>query len=183
MIMCVCPDYMLIKLWDRDRKWVCGQVFEGHTHYVMQIVINPKNNNQFTSASLDRTIKVWQLGSSTPNFSLEGHEKGNKTCVQTLEGHAQNVSCVSFHPELPIILTGSEDCTVRVWHSSMYRLENTLNYGMERVWCVCGQRGANSVALGYDEGSIIIKLGREEPAMSMDSNGKIMWAKHSEVTT
>ncbi|XP_041732741.2 coatomer subunit beta'-like isoform X2 [Coregonus clupeaformis] len=204
-------DDMLIKLWDWDRKWVCGQVFEGHTHYVMQIVINPKDNNQFASASLDRTIKVWQLGSSTPNFTLEGHEKGvncidyysggdkpylisgaddrlvkiwdyqNKTCVQTLEGHAQNVSCVSFHPELPIILTGSEDGTVRVWHSSTYRLDNTLNYGMERVWCVCGQRGANSVALGYDEGSIIIKLGREEPAMSMDSNGKIMWAKHSEV--
>ena len=33
----------------------------------------------------------------------------NKTCVQTLEGHAQNISCVAFHPELPIILTGSED--------------------------------------------------------------------------
>lgn len=33
----------------------------------------------------------------------------NKTCVQTLEGHAHNVTCVSFHPELPIILTGSED--------------------------------------------------------------------------
>lgn len=29
--------------------------------------------------------------------------------MQTLEGHAQNVSCASFHPELPIIITGSED--------------------------------------------------------------------------
>ena len=55
---------MLIKLWDWDRKWVCGQVFEGHTHYVMQIVINPKDNNQFASASLDRTIKV--LHTHTP---------------------------------------------------------------------------------------------------------------------
>ncbi|KAL0973385.1 hypothetical protein UPYG_G00202770 [Umbra pygmaea] len=204
-------DDMLIKLWDWDRKWACSQVFEGHSHYVMQIVINPKDNNQFASASLDRTIKVWQLGSSTPNFTLEGHEKGvncidyysggdkpylisgaddhlvkiwdyqNKTCVQTLEGHAQNVSCVCFHPELPIILTGSEDGTVRIWHSSTYRLESTLNYGMERVWCVCGQRGSNSVALGYDEGCIIIKMGREEPAMSMDSSGKIIWTKHSEV--
>lgn len=25
------------------------------------------------------------------------------------------------------------------------------------------------------------QLGREEPAMSMDANGKIIWAKHSEV--
>ena len=37
------------------------------------------------------------------------------------------------------------------------------------------------MALGYDDGSIMIKLGREEPAMSMDTNGKIIWAKHSEI--
>ena len=33
----------------------------------------------------------------------------NKTCVQTLEGHALNVSSVIFHPTLPVILSGSED--------------------------------------------------------------------------
>ena len=33
----------------------------------------------------------------------------NKSCVQTLEGHSQNVSVVCFHPELPVILSGSED--------------------------------------------------------------------------
>lgn len=52
------PDDMLIKLWDWDKKWSCTQVFEGHAHYVMQIVINPKDNNTFASASLDRTVKV-----------------------------------------------------------------------------------------------------------------------------
>ncbi|XP_070562089.1 coatomer subunit beta'-like [Ptychodera flava] len=204
-------DDMLIKLWDWDKKWQCSQVFEGHTHYVMQIVINPKDNNTFASASLDRTVKVWQLGSNSPNFTLEGHDKGvncvdyysggdkpylisgaddrlskvwdyqNKTCVQTLEGHAQNVACVSFHPELPIILTGSEDGTVRIWHANTYRLETTLNYGLERVWAIACLRGSNNVALGYDEGSIMVKLGREEPAMSMDTSGKIIWAKHAEI--
>ncbi|XP_046850429.1 coatomer subunit beta'-like [Xenia sp. Carnegie-2017] len=205
-------DDMLIKLWNWDKNWQLQQVFEGHTHYVMQVVINPKDNNQFASASLDRTIKVWQLGSTAPNFTLEGHEKGvncvdyfhggekpylisgaddkavkiwdyqNKACVQTLEGHAQNVSCVGFHPELPIILSGSEDGTVRIWHANTYRLENTLNYGLERVWTISMMKGSNNVALGYDEGSMIVKLGREEPAMSMDSNGKIIFAKHSEIS-
>lgn len=34
----------------------------------------------------------------------------------------------------------------------------------------------------YDEGSIMVKVGREEPAISMDINGgKIVWAKHSEI--
>ncbi|XP_077292291.1 coatomer subunit beta' [Arctopsyche grandis] len=205
-------DDMLIKLWNWEKVWACQQVFDGHTHYVMKIVINPKDNNTFASASLDRTVKVWQLGSSTANFTLEGHEKGvncvdyyhggdkpylisgaddrtvrvwdyqNKTCVQVLDGHTQNVSAVSFHPELPILITGSEDGTVKIWHAGTYRLESSLNYGFERVWTISCMHGSNNVALGYDQGSIMIKVGREEPAMSMDVNGgKIIWAKHSEI--
>lgn len=205
-------DDMLIKLWNWEKSWACQQVFEGHSHYVMQIAINPKDNNTFASASLDRTLKVWQLGAATANFTLEGHEKGvncvdyyhggdkpylisgaddrlvkiwdyqNKTCVQTLEGHAQNISAVSFHPELPVVLTGSEDGTVRIWHANTHRLESSLNYGFERVWTICCLRGSNNVALGYDEGSILVKVGREEPAVSMDAGGgKIIWARHSEL--
>ncbi|XP_051171968.1 coatomer subunit beta' [Leptopilina boulardi] len=205
-------DDMSIKLWNWEKSWLCQQIFEGHTHYVMQIVFNPKDNNTFASASLDRTVKVWQLGSSTANFTLEGHEKGvncvdyyhggdkpylisgaddkfvkiwdyqNKTCVQTLEGHTQNISAVCFHPELPIVLTGSEDGTVRIWHAGTYRLESSLNYGFERVWTIACLRGSNNVAIGYDEGSVMVKVGREEPAVSMDSSGgKIVWARHSEI--
>lgn len=207
-------DDMSIKLWNWERSWTCVQVYEGHTHYVMQVVINPKDNNTFASASLDRTIKVWSLGSGQANFTLEGrgeHEKGvncvdychsadkpylisgaddrlvkvwdyqTKTCVQTLEGHAQNVTAVSCHPELPIIMTGSEDGTVRIWHLNTYRLENTLNYGLERVWTINCLKGSNRVALGFDEGSVVVKLGREEPAISMDGSGKIVWARHSEL--
>ncbi|KAG5868665.1 hypothetical protein JTB14_009969 [Gonioctena quinquepunctata] len=203
---------MLIKLWNWEKAWACQQVFEGHSHYIMQIAINPKDNNTFASASLDRTLKVWQLGASTANFTLEGHEKGvncvdyyhggdkpylisgaddrlvkiwdyqNKTCVQTLEGHSFNVTAVCFHPELPVALTGSEDGTVRVWHANTHRLESSLNYGFERVWTICCLKGSNNVALGYDEGSILVKVGREEPAVSMDaSGGKIIWARHSEL--
>lgn len=205
-------DDMLIKLWNWEKAWISQQIFEGHTHYVMQIVFNPKDNNTFASASLDRTVKVWQLGSSTANFTLEGHEKGvncvdyyhggdkpylisgaddkyakiwdyqNKTCVQTLEGHTQNISAVCFHPELPIVLTGSEDGTVRIWHARTYRLESSLNYGFERIWTIACMRGSNNVAIGYDEGSVMVKVGREEPAVSMDTlGGKIVWAKHSEI--
>lgn len=38
--------------------------------------------------------------------------------LQTLDGHAHNISTVCFHPELPLILTGSEDGTVKLWHST-----------------------------------------------------------------
>lgn len=51
-------DDSTIKLWDWEKKWACTQIFEGHSHYVMQIKINPKDNNTFASASLDKTVKV-----------------------------------------------------------------------------------------------------------------------------
>jgi len=204
-------DDMLIKLWDWEKKWQCQQVFEGHTHYVMQVVFNRKDANTFCSASLDRTLKVWQLGSNQPNFTLEGHEKGvncvdyysggdkpylisgaddrlvkiwdyqNKTCVQTLDGHSQNVTAVCYHPEKPIIMSGSEDGSLRIWHSNTYRLEDTLTYNLERVWCVQAMKGSNSVAIGYDEGTILIKMGKDEPAVTMDAKGKIIWSRNSEL--
>ncbi|KAG2482992.1 hypothetical protein HYH03_018117 [Edaphochlamys debaryana] len=206
-------DDMLIKLWDWEKGWNCVQVFEGHSHYVMQVSFNPKDTNTFASASLDRTIKVWSLGQPTPNFTLEGHEKGvncvdyftggdrpylisgaddklvkvwdyqTKACVTTLEGHTHNISSAIFHPELPIIVTGSEDGTVKLWHSTTYRLENTLEYRMERVWSLGYSKGSNCIAIGYDEGCVMLKIGRDEPVASMDTSGKIIWARHNEIQT
>jgi coatomer subunit beta' len=206
-------DDMLIKLWDWEKGWACTQIFEGHSHYVMQVTFNPKDTNTFASASLDRTIKIWNLGSPDPNFTLDAHQKGvncvdyftggdkpylitgsddhtakvwdyqTKSCVQTLEGHTHNVSAVCFHPELPIIITGSEDGTVRIWHATTYRLENTLNYGLERVWAIGYIKSSRRVVIGYDEGTIMVKLGREIPVASMDNTGKIIWAKHNEIQT
>lgn len=57
-LLIILSDDMVIKLWNWEKSWSCQQVFEGHTHYIMQIVINPKDNNTFASASLDRTLKV-----------------------------------------------------------------------------------------------------------------------------
>ncbi|KAG6733793.1 hypothetical protein I3842_01G241200 [Carya illinoinensis] len=44
-------------------------------------------------------------------------------------------------------------------------------------------KGSRRVVIGYDEGTIMVKLGREEPVASMDNSGKIIWAKHNEIQT
>ena len=212
--MLTASDDMTIKLWDWDKSWKCVQVFEGHSHYVMGLAINPKDTNTFASACLDRTVKIWNVGSSTPNFTLEAHEtKGvnhvdyypqsdkpyllttsddrtvkiwdytNKSLIATLEGHSSNVSFACYHPELPVIISGSEDGTVKIWHANTYRLEQSLSYGLERAWCVSYQRGRQGIAMGFDDGAVVVKMGREEPAVSMDGSGKIIWARHSEILT
>ena len=45
----------------------------------------------------------------------------SKSCVQTLEGHGNNVTAVCVHPELPVIITASEDNTVKIWDAVTYR--------------------------------------------------------------
>ena len=42
-----------------------------------------------------------------------------------------------------MIVSGSEDGTVKMWNANTYRLEKTLNYGMERVWCAAYLKGSN----------------------------------------
>ncbi|GKV10145.1 hypothetical protein SLEP1_g21552 [Rubroshorea leprosula] len=181
-------DDKLIKIWDWEKGWVCTQVFEGHDHYVMQVAFNPKDFNTFASASLDGTIKIWNVDSPDPKFTLDAHSKGincidyfisgdelylisgsddytakvwsyqSKSCVQTLEGHAHNVTAVCVHPELPIIITCSEDETIRLWNNASYRLENTLNYGLQRVWTVGYIKNSKQVVFGCDNGTIMVKV-------------------------
>ncbi|CAX41156.1 beta'-coat protein of the COPI coatomer, putative [Candida dubliniensis CD36] len=205
-------DDLTIKLWNWDHNWKLEQTFEGHQHYVMSVNFNPKDPNTFASACLDRTVKIWSLGSSQPNFTLIAHEsKGvnyvdyypqadkpylitssddktikvwdyqTKSCVATLEGHLSNVSFAIFHPELPIIVSGSEDGTIRFWNSNTFKLEKSINYSLERAWCIGILPKSNVIAAGFDSGFVIIKLGSEEPLFSMDSNNKLIYAKNSEV--
>ncbi|KAJ3293109.1 Coatomer subunit beta' [Rhizoclosmatium sp. JEL0117] len=141
-IILSCADDRTIKSWDwsqldNESQWKNLKVYEGHSHYIMQIAINPENVNVFASASLDGTVKVWTLESSVAQGTLGGHKNGvntvefssngkhlasgsddrtikvwdyeTKTCIQTLKGHSNNVTAVAFQSGLARILSGSED--------------------------------------------------------------------------
>ena len=103
--------------------------------------------------------------------------------MHSLEGHTHNVCAVMFHPKLPIIASASEDGTVRIWQSTTYRAETTLNYGMERAWALAASPDSNKLAIGFDEGCVCIELGSDDPVASMDTTGKVVWATNNEIKT
>jgi coatomer subunit beta' len=71
----------------------------------------------------------------------------------------------------------------KLWHSGTFKLEQTLNYGLERAWCVASQKAKQAVAVGFDDGMVVFKLGRETPGISMDPSGKLIYSKNNEIIT
>ena len=151
-------DDKSIKIWD-TATWE-STILDGHTHYVMMAKFNPTTHGQVASASLDKTIAIWENGGHT---LLQGHDRGvncvayhptkpilvsgaddnslkiwdltSMVCLHTLTGHSNNVTAVLFHPHFPLtIVSASEDSSVRLWssidHGDTFSLETTLNYGL-----------------------------------------------------
>ncbi|KAF0975489.1 hypothetical protein FDP41_005483 [Naegleria fowleri] len=206
-----CSDDMSIRLWDWEDKWRCVRKFEGHTHYVMHVVFNPKDPNVFASCSLDGLVRMWNIHTEQPNFTLQGHEKGinyidfyhgvdkpflisasddmvakvwdyqTKHCVQALDSHAHNVTTCCFHPKLPIIITASEDFTVNIYNSQTFKLIKTLNYNLERVWGMAYTLEDSRLALACDLGSVVLRLSKDTPVVAMDKKGKVTLALNNEV--
>jgi len=82
---------------------------EGHFDDVNSVVFHLTLPLMATGSS-DKTVKLWRL--DKPDGSAA-------TCVATLdsgnEGHSNYVLSVAFHPTLPLLATGSEDNTVKLW--------------------------------------------------------------------
>lgn len=57
-----------------------------------------------------------------------------------------------------------------------------MNYGLQRVWAIHALPESNYVALGFDEATVVLKIGKESPMASFN-NGKVVWVKQSEIQT
>ena len=201
--MLTSSDDMTIKMWDLSKNWAHVMTFEGHSHYVMACVFNPKDSSTFATASLDHSLMVWSITSPVRNFVLEGHQKGvncveyssavgqpylvsgsddatvkiwdyeARACLQTLPHHANYVTAVFFHPELPLLFTAGEDGMFFTLSTQTWRLEQAFNGGMNRAWSISCRGKRNRCAVGYDNGLVVLRICKEEPVTSMDSQGKV----------
>ncbi|KYK71532.1 putative COPI protein [Toxoplasma gondii TgCatPRC2] len=251
-------DDMTVKLWHYEKNWQKVASYEQHTHYVMQTQWHPRDPNLFASCSLDRTIKVWgiQVRSSSPSasdssaavvsaphFTLTGHERGvncieysksgerpylvsgsddctvrvwdyqTKQCIQVLSGHSRNVCSVLLTSlaghVLPLLFSAGEDAQLFVWHALTYKKELSLDLNVERIWSLslldpssaasastsgsagvasaagatgsgAGGLGGLVLAIGSDSGTLVLKMGKEQPVASLHS-GKAVVARGFEI--
>jgi WD40 repeat protein len=84
----------------------------GHSSGVNSVAFHPKLP-LLATGSADYTAKLWSFG---PDSLSRGNMSA--TCVATLKGpfgHKLYVNSVVFHPELPLLATGSADQTTKLW--------------------------------------------------------------------
>ena len=68
---------------------------------VRSVAFSP-DGSRIASGSDDETVRVWNAASGE--------------CVETLEGHSDDVRSVAFSLDGSRIASGSDDTTVRVWN-------------------------------------------------------------------
>lgn len=66
-------------------------------------------------------FQVWQLGSSSPNFTLEGHEKG--------------VNCIDYYSggDKPYLISGADDRQVKIWD---YQVRKLFYFFVIHILCI-----------------------------------------------
>ena len=123
-------DDQTIRIWNWQSR-SCISVLTGHNHYVMCAAFHPKDD-LIVSASLDQTVRVWDTTGlrkktvrGAPQHNDDGNVVarvnnelfgGNDAVVKyVLEGHERGVNWASFHPTLPLVISGADDRQVKLW--------------------------------------------------------------------
>jgi len=142
-------DDQTIRIWNWQSR-TCISVLTGHNHYVMCASFHIKED-LVVSASLDQTVRVWDIGalrkkSVSPaedmlrltqmNTDLFGG--GDSVVKYVLEGHDRGVNWASFHPSLPLIVSGADDRQVKLWRMNDTKAweVDTLRGHVNNVSCV-----------------------------------------------
>lgn len=164
-------DDQTVRVWNWQSR-SCLAVLTGHSHYVMCAQFHP-GDDLLVSASLDQTIRVWDIGSlrrkhSSPASSpyevpspragidLFGAPEGQVKFV--LEGHDRGVNWVQFHPTKPLIVSGSDDRSVKLWRYNDSRAweTDTFRGHFNNISCVMFHPHADLILSNSEDKTIRI---------------------------
>lgn len=83
--------------------------------------------------------------------------------MDTCRGHYNNVSCVIFHPRQDLIISNSEDKSIRVWDTAKRTCLHTFRREHDRFWVVAAHPTLNLFAAGHDSGMVVFKVSHSFP--------------------
>lgn len=117
-------DDQTIRIFNWQNR-VCLATLTGHSHYVMSAFFH-QEEDIIVSSSLDESIRIWDFSelkkktsvSSSVTSSPMADEIIGSTDVSVklvLDGHDKPVNWASFHPKSRLIVSASDDKTIKLW--------------------------------------------------------------------
>lgn len=88
--------------------------FTGHSGSIYSLFMS-SDGQTLISGSRDTTIKVWHLHTINTYNSNSTNRLIGDGLINTLIGHSDSVNTVAITPNGQIIISGSEDNTIKVW--------------------------------------------------------------------
>lgn len=110
-------------IWDTQGRPLAQLV--GHTDAVSAVGITSAMAKVplVATASADLTLKLWALGTTS-----------GPVLRWTVKAHDKDINCVAFTPNNKLLLTASQDKTLKVWQVSDGKLVRTLKGHKRGVW-------------------------------------------------
>jgi WD40 repeat protein len=113
--------------------------WRGHTEGILSVAFSP-GGRRIASASMDRTIRVWDVAAGE--------------CQAVLQGHTGDVFSAVFHPDGTRIASSSRDRTIRLWDvatgEEVARLQGHTNY----VWSLAFSPDGTTLVSGSGDGTL-----------------------------
>jgi len=66
---------------------------------------------------------------------------------------------VLCHKTLPIIISGSEDNSIKIYSKQYFNHLQDLQFNMDRPWSIVQKD--NMIGVGFDQGSMVLKIGND----------------------
>uniref|UniRef100_A0A8C7Z830 Coatomer subunit alpha n=1 Tax=Oryzias sinensis TaxID=183150 RepID=A0A8C7Z830_9TELE len=174
-------DDQTIRIWNWQSRTCVWYDMDGHDRGVNWAAFHP-TMPLIVSGADDRQVKIWRMNGRNGDylflrnsffniiffFCLLSESKAWE--LDTCRGHYNNVSCAVFHPRQELILSNSEDKSIRVWDMSKRTGVQTFRRDHDRFWVLGAHPNLNLFAAGHDSGMIVFKLERERPAYAVHGN-------------
>ena len=177
-----------VRVWDIDRG-VCTQVFQRHTSTVrcLKILLPtmvkgllPGSDGQvrmmpteplIITGSRDSTLRVWKLPGpedepSPPFTEATVNDAECPYFIRTLAGHQHSVRAIAAYGDT--LVSGSYDCTVRVWSlstgESVFRLQGhtqkvySVVLDHQRSRCISGSMDNTVKVWSLETGAVLFNL-------------------------
>ncbi len=143
-----------IRLWDLNGE--CSH-FIGHSDRVWSVAFG--GDNILASGSADSTIRLWEINSGQCLKILSGH--GNLSPEG--DRFTSRVRSVAFNPDAKILVSGSDDRTVRVWEIATGKCLQILQGHTNSVFSVAFNADGHTVASGSTDQTVRlwdVRMGR-----------------------